>query len=84
MGNNKITYLVKTIIELQAMVPTKSITQTGESGLREVTITQNTEFGLEKHFEKGRIDFSKIDITFGFGRLTLKKSDLQEALKRAK
>lgn len=66
------------------MVPTKSITQAGESGLREIAITQDSEFGLEEHFEKGRIDRSKIDITFGFGRLTLKKSDLEEALKRAK
>lgn len=84
MRNGKITHFVKTITELQAMVPAKSIKPVGEPGLREITITQDTEFGLERHFEKNKIDNSRIDINFGFGKLTLKKADFQEAFKKAK
>lgn len=81
MRNGKVTHLIKTIIELQAMVPTKSIKQCGEAGLRQIAVMQDTEFGLENHFGKDKIDDSTIDINFGFGRLTVKKADLQEALK---
>jgi len=80
---NKIFKLLGTQIELQAIVPVKSIKQ-DEHGLREVTIKQDTEFGFERHFDKDRIDKSRIDINFGFGKITLKKNDLQEALRRAR
>ncbi|OIO32479.1 MAG: hypothetical protein AUJ70_05460 [Candidatus Omnitrophica bacterium CG1_02_40_15] len=82
-AKNKIVRLVKTGIELQAVVPAKSITQAGEQGLKEVIIRQDTEFGFEGHFNKDGIDKSKIDINFGFGRITLKKKDLQKALRKA-
>lgn len=83
MKNRKrIIKLLKTEIELQAVVPTKSIKQANEYGLKEVTIKQASEFGFEKHFDKGRIDKGRIDINFGFGKITLKKKDLQKALNK--
>ena len=75
-------YLIKTDVELQAIVPLKSLKKIGEEGLREVAIKQDTEFGFERHFNKHKIDKSKIDINFGFGKLTVKAKDLKEALKR--
>lgn len=80
--NNRIVKLLKAEIELQAVVPAKSI-KSGEDGLKEVAVKQDTEFGFERHFDRGRINKGKIDINFGFGRITLKKKDLQEALRRA-
>lgn len=74
-------YLIESEVELQVTVPTKSINQVGEHGLREVTIKQDTEFGFERHF-KDKIDESKIDINFGFGKLTIKAEDLKEAMER--
>lgn len=81
-SKNKIVKLLKAGIELQAVVPAKSI-KSGEDGLKEIIIKQYTEFGLERHFNKGRINKGKIDINFGFGKITLKKKDLQKALRRA-
>lgn len=81
-AKNKIVKLLKAGIELQALVPVKSI-KPGEDGLREVVIRQDTEFGFERHFDKGRIDKGKIDINFGFGKITLRKKDLQEAFSRS-
>ncbi len=69
---------------MQAIVPLKSLKKIGEEGLREVAIKQDTEFGFEKHFNKDKIDKSKIDINFGFGKLIVKAEDLKEALKRAR
>jgi len=83
MVKNRIVKLLKAGIELQAVVSVKSIKHAGEHGLREITIKQDTEFGFEKHFEKGRVNKNKIDINFGFGKITLKKKDLQKALRRA-
>ena len=77
-------YLIKADVELQAIVPLKSLKKIGEEGLREVAIKQDTEFGFEKHFNKDKIDKSKIDINFGFGKLIVKAEDLKEALKRAR
>jgi hypothetical protein len=77
-------YFIKTDVELQAIVPLKSLKKISEEGLREVAIKQDTEFGFEKHFNKDKIDKSKIDINFGFGKLTVKAEDLKEALKRAR
>jgi len=77
-------YLIKADVELQAVVPLKSLKKIGEEGLKEVAIKQDTEFGFERHFNKGKIDKSKIDINFGFGKLIVKAEDLKEALKRAR
>lgn len=77
-------YLIKADVELQAIVPLKSLKKVSEQGLREVAIKQDAEFGFEKHFNKDKIDKSKIDINFGFGRLTVKAKDLKEALQRAR
>jgi len=46
-------YLIKADIELQAVVPLKSLKEIGERDLREVAIKQEAEFGFE-------IDKSKI------------------------
>ncbi len=81
-AKNRIVKLLKAEIELQAVVPAKSI-KPAEDGLKEVAIRQNTEFGFERHFDKSRINKGKMDINFGFGRITLKKKDLQEALRSA-
>ena len=77
-------YLIKADVELQAIVPLKSLKKIGEEGLREVAIKQEAEFGFERHFDKDKIEKSKIDINFGFGKLTVKAKDLKEALKRAR
>jgi len=77
-------YLIKADVELQAIVPLKSLKKIGEESLREITIKQDTEFGFEKHFNKDKIDKSKIDINFGFGKIIVKAEDLKEALKRAR
>jgi len=77
-------YLIKADIELQAVVPLKSLKEIGERDLREVTIKQDSEFDFERHFDKTKIDKSKIDINFGFGKLIIKTEDLKEALKRAR
>ena len=77
-------YLIKADVELQAIVPLKSLKKICEEGLREVAIKQDAEFGFEKHFNKDKIDKSKIDINFGFGKIIVKAEDLKEALKRAR
>ena len=83
-AKSRIVKLLKAEVELQAIVPVKSIKHAGEHMLREVAVKQDTEFGIERHFNKDKIDKSKIDINFGFGRISLKKQDLREALKRAR
>ena len=83
MVKNRIVRLLKVGIELQAIVPVKSIRQIGEQDLREVAVKQETEFGFERHFDKDKIDKNTIDINFGFGKITLMKKDLQKALRKA-
>jgi hypothetical protein len=52
-------YLIKTDVELQAVMPLKSLKKVSEEGLREVAIKQDTEFGFERHFNKDKIDKAK-------------------------
>ena len=53
------SYLIKADVELQAIVPLKSLKKIGEQGLREVAIKQDTEFGFERHFDKDWVKMVK-------------------------